>query len=189
MYTVYHIPGVKVGGSERVEARVKEQGFTYYEVLEVCNTEKELSEREIYWQDKLEYKRDRRPYSYTRSIGKLANTPEAKAKRSATQKISEVYKESRKAAHTPEAKAKRSATQKISEVWKNAHKFVYFHTPEARAKCKKPVLQYDLNNNFIKEWTSAKDAAEELKLNSSSITGNCKGRLKTACKFIWKYKN
>lgn len=54
----------------------------------------------------------------------------------------------------------------------------------------KPILQYDLQGNFIKEWKSIKEASSELKINSSSI-GNCINKRKyylTAGGFIWKYK-
>lgn len=54
---------------------------------------------------------------------------------------------------------------------------------------KKPVIQMDLNEEFIKEWDCAKTASKELKTSSSSITACCKKRLKTAGKFKWKYKN
>lgn len=50
---------------------------------------------------------------------------------------------------------------------------------------KKPILQYDLNGNFIREWHSATDAAKELKGN---ICECLRGRHKTACNYIWKYK-
>ena len=33
-YSIYHIPGIKIGCSYRVDERVKEQGYTQYEVLE-----------------------------------------------------------------------------------------------------------------------------------------------------------
>jgi len=35
MYSIYHIPGVKIGCSKRVEQRVKEQGYSKYDLLEV----------------------------------------------------------------------------------------------------------------------------------------------------------
>lgn len=53
----------------------------------------------------------------------------------------------------------------------------------------KAVLQYDKQMNFIKEWGSITEAAEELKLNSSNICAVLKGKTKTAGGFIWKYKN
>ena len=64
--------------------------------------------------------------------------------------------------------------------------------------CKKPiqVAQYDLNNNFLKNWNSIADAAHWLVDNGYAKTYNggvrqkislcVKGKLKTAYKFIWK---
>ena len=52
----------------------------------------------------------------------------------------------------------------------------------------KPIIQYDLNMNKIKEWPSAKIAATELNIDNGSIAVCCKGRQKTAYKSIWKYK-
>lgn len=56
------------------------------------------------------------------------------------------------------------------------------------AKRKKPILQYDLNGNFIKEWPSCKDASNELKLNHGSLNKCCNNKQLTAYKHIWKYK-
>jgi hypothetical protein len=55
-------------------------------------------------------------------------------------------------------------------------------------KCKKPILQYDLNGNFIKEWKSSTDAAKVLNLNNVSITMCCNNKLKSSGNFIWKKK-
>ena len=55
---------------------------------------------------------------------------------------------------------------------------------------KKPVLQYDINNNFIARYQSAVDAAKSLnKSNSSNITACCSGRTKTAYGYKWQYEN
>lgn len=51
----------------------------------------------------------------------------------------------------------------------------------------KPVSQFDLNNNFIATFPSAREAARQLDLDSSSITKCCKGKLKTTGKFIFHY--
>ena len=51
-----------------------------------------------------------------------------------------------------------------------------------------PVIQYDLNNNFIKEWKSAKEASL-FGFDKSSIAGCCRGRTKKHGGFVWKYKN
>lgn len=53
----------------------------------------------------------------------------------------------------------------------------------------KPILQYDLKGNFIKEWVSQKEAYRVTKIHYGSISYCCKGKIKTAGKFIWKFKN
>lgn len=54
---------------------------------------------------------------------------------------------------------------------------------------KKPILQYDLDGNFIKEWGSATDASKILKISKTGICSNLKRRLKTCSNYVWKYKN
>jgi group I intron endonuclease len=52
----------------------------------------------------------------------------------------------------------------------------------------KPILQYDLNMNFIKEWNSIKSASEELKINSGHIGQVCMSKRNSIGGFKWKYK-
>ena len=54
----------------------------------------------------------------------------------------------------------------------------------------KPIIQYDKDGNFIKEWDSITEAAKELGVNGGNITLVCQEKLyhKTAYGFIWKYK-
>lgn len=54
---------------------------------------------------------------------------------------------------------------------------------------KKPVIQYNLNGDFIKEWNGFIDIKKELNYDSSLIRKCCKGLPKTAYGFTWKYKN
>jgi hypothetical protein len=53
----------------------------------------------------------------------------------------------------------------------------------------KPILQYDLDNNFIKEWNSIKEASIVLNINSGRISSCCSGNILKIKKFIFKYKN
>lgn len=56
----------------------------------------------------------------------------------------------------------------------------------------KHVLQFDKDNNFIKEFESATDASIELignKSGHSNIANCCRGKNKTAYGFIWKFKD
>ena len=52
-----------------------------------------------------------------------------------------------------------------------------------------PVLQFDKNGIFIKEWNTAEEAARCLRLSSgSNIRSCCRGKIKTAYGFVWKRK-
>lgn len=52
-------------------------------------------------------------------------------------------------------------------------------------KCKKPILQYDLDGNFIKEWDSNKDVQATLKIYPTSCL---RGKNKQAGGYMWLYK-
>lgn len=49
----------------------------------------------------------------------------------------------------------------------------------------KPILQYTLDGEFVREWECAYDVGREVKNN---IIHCLKGRTKTAYGYIWKYK-
>ena len=50
---------------------------------------------------------------------------------------------------------------------------------------KKSILQFDLNGNFVKEWSCATDVGREAQTN---ICKCLKGKYKQAYGYIWKYK-
>jgi group I intron endonuclease len=52
----------------------------------------------------------------------------------------------------------------------------------------KPILQFDLNGNFIKEWASIKEAGDTLKLSKGNISSCANGFLKRVNKFKWTFK-
>ena len=52
----------------------------------------------------------------------------------------------------------------------------------------KPVLQFDLDGNFIKEWTSQAEASKILNIHDSTINQVLQKNKKTAGGYIWKYK-
>lgn len=51
-----------------------------------------------------------------------------------------------------------------------------------------PILQYDLNGNFIREWPSAIEIQRELNVNSPNIIACCRGKQQTCGGFSWKHK-
>ena len=52
----------------------------------------------------------------------------------------------------------------------------------------KPILQFDIDNNLIKEWKSIHDAERALKIANTHISKCCRGKAKTAGGYIWKFK-
>lgn len=52
----------------------------------------------------------------------------------------------------------------------------------------KPVLQFDLEGNLIKEWPSINHAAVSTNSNASTISKVCRGIFKQTNGFNWKYK-
>jgi hypothetical protein len=52
---------------------------------------------------------------------------------------------------------------------------------------RKPVIQYSLNGEKIKEWESIGNAAKNIGKCRSDIRDVCMGRQKTSGGFIWKY--
>jgi group I intron endonuclease len=53
----------------------------------------------------------------------------------------------------------------------------------------KPIIQFDLDNTYLKEWPSIQSAADFLNINSKGIQHCCKNKQKTAFGYIWKYQN
>lgn len=74
--------------------------------------------------------------------------------------------------------------------------FLWKYNSEAKYKVgnrnysyKKQVLQFDLNGNFIKEWSSAMAAAKHIGCESTHIARASRGKSKTSFGFVWAYKN
>ena len=52
-----------------------------------------------------------------------------------------------------------------------------------------PVIQMDLEGNFIKEWDSITEAAEAIGMHRTNITKVLRGKNKSSGDYKWKYKN
>lgn len=52
---------------------------------------------------------------------------------------------------------------------------------------KRKVVQYDLNNNLIREYDSISQAASQTGISIASICTTCRGGQKTAGGYKWKY--
>ena len=56
-------------------------------------------------------------------------------------------------------------------------------------KHRKPVLQFDKNENFIQKWTYASEASQVLNIDTSSILKCCQQQRKTAGGFKWQFED
>lgn len=52
----------------------------------------------------------------------------------------------------------------------------------------KPILQYTMNGELVREWESATVAAKSLGLDSTSIRKNCTGTYRSSQGYVWKEK-
>lgn len=52
-----------------------------------------------------------------------------------------------------------------------------------------PIIQYTKNGEFVKEWECITDVYKELGYSAGNICMCCQGKLKTAYKYLWRYKN
>lgn len=59
----------------------------------------------------------------------------------------------------------------------------------AKERCSKSTLQYTLQGEFLKEYTSVSSASIQTEINSSDVSMCCTGRIKTAGGFQWRYKD
>ena len=83
--------------------------------------------------------------------------------------------------HTPQSKQKLSEVGKLRDMKK---------VSQAGAEARKiPILQFDLDGNFIKEYPSSNDAEMILKGKKGDNIRSCiRGEQKTAYGFLWKEK-
>ena len=79
----------------------------------------------------------------------------------------------------------RHLTKKFDTYGLKYEKF-YSHHGKGNSK---PIEQYSLDGEYIQTFESATKACELYNCHVSSILGAVKGRQKTSCGFIWKYKN
>jgi hypothetical protein len=65
-------------------------------------------------------------------------------------------------------------------------------SPEHKDKISKskfiPIIQYNINNEYINEWNSIKIASKNLNIDAADICQVCKGNKKHAKGFIFRYK-
>lgn len=173
MYYIYHIPGVKIGCTNNLERRIREQGFNEYELLEqhtdkfiASNREKELQKQYGYRLDTLTYNESLTRITKAQQIS-LATKNEW---------LPKVDWKAREAKIDKEAK------------WNKVKLHINYinrRIANGSEQLKKTLLQYDLHGNFIKEWPcGCRNMPEEYK-NAGGVAKNNTG---TLYGFQWRYK-
>ena len=71
---------------------------------------------------------------------------------------------------------------------KTGSKLSETHKKNIGESSKKPILQFDKEGNFLKEWKSIKEASVFFNINYSGISAVCNGRQDTAAGYKWEHK-
>jgi hypothetical protein len=173
MYSIYHIPGIKIGCSVNPKRRVKEQGYTEYEILEKYTDIHIASKREIELRNQYGYKEDNVKTNYVQhyefgKIGRNNMTPGKGAKTQIKNKIG-IF------AYSKEERQKLNAS--IAHTGGNVTKEKY----------SKPIDMFDYKTGkFIKSFTSASAALKESKI--CNIKSVLNGLRKHSKGYTFKYK-
>ena len=69
---------------------------------------------------------------------------------------------------------------------KNRKPYVRNHFSDYRER---PIIQYDVNNVLIKEWSGIKEIKQTGLFNKNAVLNCCYGFAKTHKGFIWRYKD
>ena len=155
------------------------------EILKETEDYKSMRELEEYYCTLFNVKNN--PNFYNKTNKGVGAPPGFKMPESA--KLSKSLKQKGKPKHSKESKRKIGDFHKGKDNFGNRGKKLSNEYIEKLSKGKyKPILQYDLNNNFIKEWDSATTVAIINKWNRANIHDCCRGKQKTSYNFIWKYK-
>lgn len=200
------------GSGKDYKADLKKYKVIETEILEYVEDILKLNEREIYWLEYFDAVNNPLFYNKTnKSYGPNFQTEQWKQEQSErmkgksttqgkTWKVTDTSNMVGGGSKGKNWKWKNSSTQERNQniskslkgrdisKWKS--KLV---TPERNKKISdkvsKPIMQYDLEGNFIKEWKSGSQIQKELGFNGSNIGNCCNGKFKKSYGFIWKFKN
>lgn len=173
---------------------LKKYGFEkhVFEVIEECPIDK-LNERETYWK---QYYLNQVEGDWKKML--FCNLYDAGGGPKSEEHKKKIGLGNKGRKHSEETKQKMSQKaigrkysdeikQKISQS-KQGKKFSDDKKANMKGKRCKPIMQYNLEGTFIKEWESFKDITQNLGFHNSGLCFCCKGTQKTAYGFIWKYK-
>ncbi len=109
--------------------------------------------------------------------------------RKASEETKKKMSESNKKRWTPEKRLEHSEKFKGRDAYWKRVKEPKEVVEKRMKKVRKPILQYDLEGNFIREWDSAKTAEKEMNYNSDYISLVARNKKKNYKNYLWKFKN
>jgi hypothetical protein len=184
MYKIYHVPGIKIGCSTQPKIRVKQQGYSNFEVLEEHEDIYVATDRERELQKEYGYRVDECPYYKSYAI-RRANWRREGSVRGGT--ISGQI--SVKSGNMLRAQKKSVEARKGT-----------FHSEETKAKMRVAKLGKTVNNSrsfpfsaydkktlgFIGTYRTGKEAADKLNISQSNICSVLNGKLLSTGGYFFK---
>jgi len=159
MYYIYHIPGKKIGCSKQPKRRVKQQGFTEFDILEQHEDIDIASKRELELQEEYGYKKDYNTYS--KSVQGYS--------------VEKVSKAGKASAKIKWLKNRDNELQKCSKGGK-----------ANSLKTSKITHMCDVNGNIIMSFKNRKDAAKYINGFAAPLTSVINHPTRTYKGFKWK---
>lgn len=176
----YWIEQFRQWGFEVVNPRKKGGGGPEFQTEEAKRKiQKHVLEREYKqeWAEKISQKK----------IGTNGYPKGIKRPKEFGEKISSHPTRSKKISDGNKGKPKPQTGLKLQGIPKTEqHKQNISNSSRGKIRNNKPILQYDLKGNFIKEWISRTEAKKWL--GSGDIAGCLSGKQNQAGGFIWRYK-
>ena len=193
IYSIYHIPGIKIGCSTQHIKRTKEQGYTDYEIIEEYSDIYIASDREQELQKEYGYKVDTIPYwKSSQQLRKHASFQSASKGGKKGGKISVEtghMKTIQKIGCVLGGKAGKGKKSKFAQQQAdNGHMKVM--AQKAKEKMSIPCIAIRLLDNKCTEYKSQSEASRKLSIPLSNINVILRGgKQKTAKGYIFKNKN
>jgi hypothetical protein len=174
MYYIYHIEGVKIGCSTNPERRVKNQGYSKFEILEQHSDIKLAAKREIELRNQYGYKEDNVKTDYVQHYqfgkkGRANMTPGKGAKTQIKNKIGMF-------AYTKEERLALNTKANIIRARISAE------------KRRRPVSAFDFKTGkHIADFPSIKDAAIKFNASTGNVGSVINGRRNHTKGYTFKY--
>ena len=166
--------------------------FHLFEIIEECNID-QLNERELYWGEKYDTLGENGLNLRLGNAGGRMSI-EVKEKITLSKKGHSCYfnkERGEKISNANKNKPKPSNFGEIISKSKKGKPNIKNKKPKPLdfgKKYYKPIIQYDLQGNFIKEWSSIKEASQSLNINNGSISMCCREKIKYTHNNIFKFK-